>query len=451
MKVLFAARGLPIARVRRRSDGRMDRGPRRRALARLTAAFALPGVREAGEPRVERRHQQGQGRGRSWRRRSISPAQFDRKIVVEAAVPNAREIEVAVLGNDTPEASVPGEIIPAADCEFYDYEAKYTKESGLLHPGAASRPEQTAEVRRLAVEAFTAVDGAGMGRVDFLLDGVAGTWYVSEINTIPGFTTISMYPKLWAASGRRLRRAARSPDRARPRAPRREAATCARARHDPGARADRGRAPPRRRGGRRARRVLPPCGRRSGASATGRCWLARSISVYDADFAGAERRTGAGLPAGAGPGVRGDRRGRALVAHLPRHRQPQPRRGVHRARERHDRRGRAVGGARAGAGRRRGSISGAAYGVRVQYQRPARRVLRGGPRRQAHQDVAREGDQASTRNCTTRNFGAGLYAYYADVAPAVLKMVRWLLMLPGGDRVEGPRADAAGARRRASC
>jgi D-alanine-D-alanine ligase len=127
-------------------------------------------------------------------------ALFDRKIVVEAAVPNVREIEVAVLGNEHPEASVPGEIVPAADSEFYDYDAKYKKESGLFIP-ARLTPGQAAEARRLAVEAFTAVDGEGMGRVDFLFDGVARTWYVSEINTIPGFTTISMYPKLWAATG----------------------------------------------------------------------------------------------------------------------------------------------------------------------------------------------------------------------------------------------------------
>ena len=127
-------------------------------------------------------------------------AQFDRKMIVEAAVPNAREIEVAVLGNDQPEASVPGEIIPAPGCEFYDYDAKYTKDSELLVP-APLTPEQTAEVRRLAIEAFLTVDGAGLGRVDFLFDRVAEAWFVSEINTMPGFTTISMYPKLWEATG----------------------------------------------------------------------------------------------------------------------------------------------------------------------------------------------------------------------------------------------------------
>ncbi len=126
--------------------------------------------------------------------------QFDRKAVVEAAVPHAREIEVAVLGNDEPEASLPGEIIPAAGCAFYDYDAKYKKESGLLVP-APLTPAQTAAVRDLAVEAYRAIDAAGLGRVDFLLDREAGAWFVSEINTMPGFTTISMYPKLWEATG----------------------------------------------------------------------------------------------------------------------------------------------------------------------------------------------------------------------------------------------------------
>jgi len=127
-------------------------------------------------------------------------AQFDRKVLVEAAVPNAREIEVAVLGNEAPEASVPGEIIPAEGSAFYDYEAKYTKDSGLLVP-APLMPAQTAEVRRLAIEAYQAIDAAGLGRVDFLFDREACAWHVSEINTMPGFTTISMYPRLWAASG----------------------------------------------------------------------------------------------------------------------------------------------------------------------------------------------------------------------------------------------------------
>jgi len=124
---------------------------------------------------------------------------FDRKIVIEAAVPDAREIECAVLGNDEPEASVPGEIIPSR--EFYDYESKYLDE-GSRSVIPADLPGKTAdEVRRLSIEAFKAVDAAGMSRVDFLLSRRDGSLWLNEVNTIPGFTTISMFAKLWAASG----------------------------------------------------------------------------------------------------------------------------------------------------------------------------------------------------------------------------------------------------------
>ncbi|MEE9615821.1 MAG: D-alanine--D-alanine ligase family protein [Anaerolineae bacterium] len=129
-------------------------------------------------------------------------ARYDRKLLVEVAVPAAREIEVSVLGNDDPIASVPGEIIPSR--EFYSYEAKYIdhgdEASGLLIPAPIS-PEMTERVRDLAVRAYKAIDCAGMARADFLLSGETGELYVSELNTIPGFTTISMYPKLWEASG----------------------------------------------------------------------------------------------------------------------------------------------------------------------------------------------------------------------------------------------------------
>ena len=126
-------------------------------------------------------------------------AEFDRKVVIEAAVPNAREIEVAVLGNDTPEVSVPGEIIPSR--EFYDFDAKYLDSDSRLVIPAELPAEVASEIQRLAVEAFRAVDCAGMARVDFLMDRVAGNLYLNEINTIPGFTTISMYSKMWAATG----------------------------------------------------------------------------------------------------------------------------------------------------------------------------------------------------------------------------------------------------------
>jgi D-alanine-D-alanine ligase len=125
--------------------------------------------------------------------------EFDRKIVVEAGVPDAREIECAVLGNDEPEASVAGEVIPSR--EFYDYEAKYLDEGSKTVIPADLSPAQLEEVRRLAIGAFRAIDAAGMSRVDFLLSRTTGTLYVNEINTIPGFTTISMFAKLWEASG----------------------------------------------------------------------------------------------------------------------------------------------------------------------------------------------------------------------------------------------------------
>ena len=124
---------------------------------------------------------------------------FDRKIVVEAAVPEAREIECAVLGNDAPEASVPGEVIPSR--EFYDYEAKYIDDRSRVIIPAELDAATAARVRELSLGAFRAIDGAGMARVDFLLSRSTGVVFVNEVNTIPGFTTISMFSKLWAASG----------------------------------------------------------------------------------------------------------------------------------------------------------------------------------------------------------------------------------------------------------
>jgi D-alanine-D-alanine ligase len=125
-------------------------------------------------------------------------AQYDRKILVEKGI-DAREIECSVLGNDHPQASLPGEVVPVN--EFYDYEAKYIKEGSELIIPAELTAAQTKRVQEVAVLAFQAVDAAGMGRADFLLDRKRGKVYLSEINTIPGFTSISMYPKLWDASG----------------------------------------------------------------------------------------------------------------------------------------------------------------------------------------------------------------------------------------------------------
>lgn len=124
---------------------------------------------------------------------------FDRKIIVEKAVANVCEIEVAVLGNDDPEVSACGEIISSN--EFYDYEAKYIDgKSKAIIPANISQ-KISDEIRKIAREAYLAIDCSGMGRVDFLVDGKTNEVYLSEINTIPGFTSISMYPKLWQASG----------------------------------------------------------------------------------------------------------------------------------------------------------------------------------------------------------------------------------------------------------
>jgi D-alanine-D-alanine ligase len=129
----------------------------------------------------------------------MEAALYDRRVLVEHGVANAREIEVSVLGNDDPRASVPGEVLPSR--EFYSYESKYIDgTSGLVIP-APLPAEIIARIQELAVRAYKAADVAGMARVDFLLDKDSGEVYLNELNTIPGFTKISMYPKLWEASG----------------------------------------------------------------------------------------------------------------------------------------------------------------------------------------------------------------------------------------------------------
>jgi D-alanine-D-alanine ligase len=130
-------------------------------------------------------------------------ARFDRKIVIEQGVGGkrnkAREIECSVLGNDDPVASIPGEIVPVK--EFYDYNAKYLDEGSELIIPAKLNKAETKKVQELAVRAFKAVDCSGLARVDFLMDPTTHKIFLNEINTMPGFTAISMYPKLWAASG----------------------------------------------------------------------------------------------------------------------------------------------------------------------------------------------------------------------------------------------------------
>jgi D-alanine-D-alanine ligase len=129
----------------------------------------------------------------------MDAAQYDRRVLIEHGLEHPREIEVAVLGNDKPEASLPGEIISGAD--FYSYDAKYVLDRSKPIIPAALSEAQTRQVKELALRAYKAVDCCGMTRVDFLLDSRTGEIFLNEINTIPGFTKISMYPKLWEASG----------------------------------------------------------------------------------------------------------------------------------------------------------------------------------------------------------------------------------------------------------
>jgi D-alanine-D-alanine ligase len=123
---------------------------------------------------------------------------YDRKVIVERGI-TGREFECAVLGNENPVAATPCEILPSR--EFYDYEDKYLLDLAQTVIPADLSPEQTAEMQRLAVECYRAMECEGMARVDFLLESATGKLYINEINTIPGFTSISMYPKMWEYSG----------------------------------------------------------------------------------------------------------------------------------------------------------------------------------------------------------------------------------------------------------
>jgi D-alanine-D-alanine ligase len=125
-------------------------------------------------------------------------AQFDRKIVIEKGI-DGRELECAILGNDEPQASVVGEVFSAH--EFYDYEAKYVNPESKLEIPAKISDRKTEEIRDIALKSFKAIDGAGLARADFFLERNTGKIWLNEINTMPGFTPISMYTKLWAASG----------------------------------------------------------------------------------------------------------------------------------------------------------------------------------------------------------------------------------------------------------
>ena len=196
-KMVFAAAGLPLVRYcwTYAADCR-DRPGKVRALVEKTLrypVFVKPANTgsSVGISKVHARKELAQA--------LAAAAEFDRKVIIEEGVRNAREIECSVLGNDNPVASVPGEIVPSN--EFYDYDAKYVdgKSRAIIPapvPAAIAR-----KVRECAVRAYRAIDCAGMARVDFFVTKGKGRVYLNEVNTIPGFTAISMYPKMWEASG----------------------------------------------------------------------------------------------------------------------------------------------------------------------------------------------------------------------------------------------------------
>jgi D-alanine-D-alanine ligase len=201
MKLLFRATGLPMVKhvTILRSHWETDHNRvRQRVESKLQYPVFVKPANLGSSVGISKAHD-----GRELGPAIEEAARFDRKIVIEQGVGGkkrrAREIECSVLGNDKPEASLPGEIVPSK--EFYDYQAKYLDEGSQLIIPAKLSPAETKKVQQLAIRAFRAVDASGLARVDFLMDPTSRKIYVNEINTMPGFTAISMYPKLWAASG----------------------------------------------------------------------------------------------------------------------------------------------------------------------------------------------------------------------------------------------------------
>ena len=201
MKALFRAAGLPIVKHVTILRADWDQAPKRaeQAVNRKLRYPVFIKPANLGS---------SVGISKARSKKELGPAiyeaaKFDRKIVIEEGVGGAkhkaRELECSVLGNDRPQASVPGEIVPSR--EFYDYAAKYLEEGSELIIPAKLKQAETKKLQELAVQAFRAVDCAGLARVDFLMDPKSRKLYVNEINTMPGFTSISMYPKLWAATG----------------------------------------------------------------------------------------------------------------------------------------------------------------------------------------------------------------------------------------------------------
>ncbi len=196
MKTVFKAAGLPQVPHKILREEEWRRTPRA-VQARIRDSLHLPVfVKPANLGSSV-----GITRVKSWARLNdaIDTAfLFDRKALAEQGI-SGRELECSVLGNDAPAASLPGEIVPSR--EFYDYEDKYKLDkAGLIAP-AVLPADLVRKVRRLSLEAFKAVDGEGMARIDFFLESNTRRLYVNEINTIPGFTSISMYPRLWECSG----------------------------------------------------------------------------------------------------------------------------------------------------------------------------------------------------------------------------------------------------------
>jgi D-alanine-D-alanine ligase len=200
MKALFRAAGLPIVKHVTLLRSQWETDPKRvqrLVESRLKYPVFVKPANLGSSVGISKAHA----------RKELGPAieeaaKFDRKIVIEQGVGGtkrkAREIECSVLGNDKPEASLPGEIVPGK--EFYDYTAKYLDEgSELIIPAKLTKAE-TKKIQQLAIAAFQAVDCSGLARVDFLMEPNTRKIYLNEINTMPGFTAISMYPKMWAAT-----------------------------------------------------------------------------------------------------------------------------------------------------------------------------------------------------------------------------------------------------------
>lgn len=196
MKRAFAAVGLPIVDYLPITRREFERDPDG-FIARVEAQLGYPCFTKFANSGSSVGTSKARSRAELERGLRLA-ASFDRKLLVEKGI-DARELEVSVLGNDEPEASVVGEVVPAH--EFYDYEAKYLDEGSKLLIPAPIDAKTADDVRTMALKAFTAVDAAGMARVDFFLERKTGHLFLNELNTLPGFTRISMYPKLWEASG----------------------------------------------------------------------------------------------------------------------------------------------------------------------------------------------------------------------------------------------------------